>query len=56
MKVEQGIAHYETLDGEMKTVAFDFAMLIPAFAGAGLKAYNKAGEDITPQLFAPAVS
>lgn len=52
-KVEEGIAHYETLDGEMKTAAFDFAMLIPAFAGAGLKAYNKAGEDITPQLFAP---
>jgi len=52
-KIEEGIAHYETLDGEMKTAAFDFAMLIPAFAGAGLKAYNKAGEDITPQLFAP---
>ncbi len=52
-KVEEGIAHYETLDGEMKTAAFDFAMLIPAFAGAGLKAFNKAGEDITPQLFAP---
>ena len=52
-KVEEGIAHYETLEGEMKTVAFDFAMLIPAFAGAGMKAYNKAGEDITTQLFAP---
>lgn len=52
-KIEEGIAHYETLDGEMKTAAFDFAMLIPAFAGAGMKAYNKAGEDITLQLFAP---
>ena len=28
-------------------------MLIPPFAGVGLKAYNKAGEDITSQLFAP---
>jgi len=53
IKVEEGIAHYETLDGEMKTAEFDFAMLIPAFAGAGLKAYSKAGEDITIKLFAP---
>lgn len=53
MKVEEGVAHYETLDGAMKTASFDFAMLIPAFAGVGLKGYNKAGEDITSQLFAP---
>jgi sulfide:quinone oxidoreductase len=53
IKVEEGIAYYETLDGQMKTTEFDFAMLIPAFAGAGLKAYNKAGEDITTLLFAP---
>ena len=52
-KVEEGVAHYETLDGEVKTAEFDFAMLIPAFAGSGLKAYDKAGEDITSQLFAP---
>jgi sulfide:quinone oxidoreductase len=53
IKVEKGLAHYETLDGEMKTQPFDFSMLIPAFAGAGLKAYNKMGEDISSQLFAP---
>jgi sulfide:quinone oxidoreductase len=52
-RVEKGIVNYETLDGEMKTEAFDFAMLIPAFAGAGLKAYDKAGGDITGLLFAP---
>jgi sulfide:quinone oxidoreductase len=52
-KLEEGLAHYETLDGEHKTVAFDFAMLIPAFAGSGFKAYNKTGEDITSLLFAP---
>ena len=53
MKVEEGIVHYETLDGDMKTVGFDFAMLLPPFAGAGFKAYNKTGEDITARLFAP---
>ena len=52
-RVEQGLVHYETLDGEMHTQAFDFAMLIPAFAGVGLKAYNRKGEDISSELFAP---
>ncbi len=50
-KVEKGVVHYESLDGELKTEAFDFAMLIPAFAGVGLKAYDKNGGDITAQLF-----
>jgi sulfide:quinone oxidoreductase len=52
-KVEKGLVHYETLDGEKHTQDFDFAMLIPAFAGSGLKAYNKNGEDISNILFAP---
>jgi sulfide:quinone oxidoreductase len=52
-KAEEGIVHYETLDGEMKTIGFDFAMLLPSFAGAGFKAFNKTGEDITARLFAP---
>ena len=52
-KLEEGLAHYETLDGEQKSVPFDFAMLIPAFAGSGFKAFNKSGEEITSQLFAP---
>lgn len=52
-KVEKGVAHYENLDGEKLTIEFDFSMLIPAFSGVGLKAYNKAGEDMTEQLFAP---
>jgi sulfide:quinone oxidoreductase len=51
-KVEKGFAHYETLDGEKHIQDFDFAMLIPAFAGSGIKAYNKSGEDITSILFA----
>jgi len=52
-KVEQGVAHYEDLDGNKLSKAFDFAMLIPGFAGAGMKAYDKAGEDITAKVFAP---
>lgn len=52
-KVEPGIAHYETLDGEIKTQNFDFSMLIPAFAGSGMQAFDKIGNDITSVLFAP---
>lgn len=52
-KVEAGKIHYEMLDGTFHELAFDFSMLIPPFAGVGLKAFNKAGEDITAQLFAP---
>ena len=52
-KVEKGKAHYELLDGSMGEEEFDFSMLIPPFAGVGIKAYNKAGEDITGTLFAP---
>ena len=51
-KVEKGIIHFETLDGETFSQPFDFAMLIPSFAGVGLRAYNKSGEDITSTLFA----
>jgi sulfide:quinone oxidoreductase len=52
-KVEPGKATYETLDGETREIGFDFAMLIPAFSGVGLKAYNKTGEDISQTVFAP---
>jgi sulfide:quinone oxidoreductase len=52
-RIEKGKVHYETLDGIMHTQDFDFAMLIPAFSGAGMKAYNKQGEDISGVLFAP---
>jgi len=52
-KVEEGKIHYELLDGSTGEEEFDFAMLIPPFAGVGLKAYNKAGEDITDTVFAP---
>ena len=52
-KVEAGVIHYETLDGEHHTLAYDFAMLLPPFGGQPIKAYDRAGEDISEQLFAP---
>ena len=52
-KVEAGKIHYEQLDGTFGELDFDFSMLIPPFAGVGLSAFNKAGEDITSTVFAP---
>lgn len=50
-KVEKGVAHYENLEGEYKSVEFDFAMLIPAFSGHGFKAFDKENKEITDKLF-----
>jgi sulfide:quinone oxidoreductase len=52
-KVEPGRACYETLDGRQEEAAFDFAMLLPPFTGVGLKAFDRAGADITPGVFQP---
>ena len=52
-KVESGKAHYELLDGSYGEEEFDFSMLIPPFAGVGLKAFAKDGSDITDTIFAP---
>jgi sulfide:quinone oxidoreductase len=52
-QVDAGRAHYVTLEGEERTQEFDFAMLLPPFSGVGLKAFDKAGADITAQVFAP---
>ncbi len=52
-KVEEGRLEYELIDGTMHEESFDFAMLIPQFTGVGLKAYDKAGEEITDELFMP---
>ncbi len=52
-KVEPGKIHYETLDGGQHEMDFDFAMLIPPFAGVPMKAYDKTGGDITAEVFAP---
>jgi sulfide:quinone oxidoreductase len=52
-KVEDGCAFYETLDGDEREITFDMAMLLPPFAGVGLKAFNRKGEEITRDAFAP---
>jgi sulfide:quinone oxidoreductase len=52
-KVDPGVVHYETLDGEDHVLPFDFAMLLPPFAGQPIKAYDRSGADITGELFAP---
>ncbi|MEN8230831.1 MAG: FAD/NAD(P)-binding oxidoreductase [Bacteroidota bacterium] len=51
-KVDQGKIHYETLAGDYKTIDYDFAMLIPAFSGHGIGAFDRTGNDITSRLFA----
>jgi sulfide:quinone oxidoreductase len=52
-KVEDGKVHYEQLDGTMSEEEFDFSMLIPAFRGVDLKAFDKEGNDISDELFMP---
>ncbi|HVB38879.1 MAG TPA: FAD/NAD(P)-binding oxidoreductase [Vicinamibacterales bacterium] len=51
--LEAGRVHYETLDGGLHDLGFDFAMLLPPFTGVGLKAFDRAGADITPAVFQP---
>ncbi len=51
-KVEKGKAYYEDLHGEFHTKEFDFAMLIPGFAGSGMKAFDKQDKDISSKIFA----
>ena len=52
-RVEPGVVHYETLDGAMHELAFDFGMLLPPFGGVPLEAFDRDGGDITAQVFAP---
>ena len=52
-RVDPNKITYERLDGTKHELNFDFAMLLPPFGGVGLTSFNKAGEDITSELFAP---
>lgn len=52
-EIEPGQIHYTQIDGSENTQAFDFAMLLPPFRGAGLTAFDRAGTEITDTLFAP---
>ena len=51
--VEEGVVHYEQLDGSIGSLRFDFAMLLPPFRGVDLKAFDAEGCDISDELFAP---
>ena len=51
--VEEGVVHYEQLDGSTNTLEFDFAMLLPPFRGVDLQAFDKTGEDITRRAVRP---
>ncbi len=51
--VDPGVVHYELLDGTKDSQPFDFAMLLPPFRGADLKAFDRDGNDITAEVFAP---
>ncbi len=52
-KVEADKIYCETLDGQVHETKYDFAMLLPPFTGTGLQAFNRAGADITSELFMP---
>jgi sulfide:quinone oxidoreductase len=52
-EVQPGVVVYDTVDGTSGTLEFDFAMLLPPFGGVGLQAFDRVGNDISDQLFAP---
>ena len=52
-KVEKQRLYYETLEGEERELTFDMAMLLPPFAGVGLRAFDRRGNEITATMFAP---
>jgi sulfide:quinone oxidoreductase len=52
-RVDPGVIRYEQLDGSEHEQPFDFAMLLPPFRGADLRAFDREGADITAELFAP---
>ncbi|NPA68957.1 MAG: FAD-dependent oxidoreductase [Chlorobi bacterium] len=51
-KADEKYIYYKTLDGKDHKKEYDFAMLIPGFAGAGIKAYDKNDTEITGKIFA----
>lgn len=52
-KIEEGVIHYEQLDGSKNDLSFDFAMLLPPFRGVDLKVYDRSGADISSEVYAP---
>ena len=52
-RVDPGRVVYELIDGTKGEQEFDFAMLLPPFRGADMKAFDREGNDISDQVFAP---
>jgi len=52
-EIQEKKLKYETISGDEGEMEFDFAMLLPPFSGVGMKAFDKAGTDITGEVFAP---
>ncbi len=52
-KVENGSLNYITIDGAEGGLEFDFAMLIPPFAGVPISYRDKNGNDIKNQMCVP---
>jgi len=49
----KGALQYETVAGAQGGLEFDFAMLLPPFKGIEIKAFDRAGAEITGNVFAP---
>ncbi len=52
-KITPATISYETLDGQLHDLDYDFAMLLPPFGGHPIKAFDVDGNDITGEVFAP---
>lgn len=52
-KVEDGVVHYELLDGSHHSLEAGFMMLLPPFRGQEITVYGRDGAEITETLFAP---
>jgi len=52
--ISESLIQYETLEGEKKEKAFDFAMLLPPFKGQPIKYFAADGSDITEKVCNPA--
>lgn len=52
-EVKEDRIEFETIDGEEGEIPFDFAMLLPPFAGVPMSYLDKDGNDITSELCAP---
>jgi sulfide:quinone oxidoreductase len=52
-EVKKDEIFYENVEGQVGSLNFDFAMLLPPFRGVDLKAFDKSGTEISEEIFAP---